>query len=111
MADRAPLESPPAEPQRLQRAAGDPDRGEQVALAAAHDHIPAQAAGPDPERGRLQQDDASGDDRRPPKPSVALAVVTPAHDADRTPGRTGPARYDWHVNPVAALTRKGATPG
>ena len=70
MADRAALESPPAEPHRLQRAAGDPDRGEEVALAAAHDHVPAQPAGPDPKRNGLEQDDAPGEDRLPTKPAV-----------------------------------------
>jgi hypothetical protein len=81
-------------------------------MPAAHDHVPAQPAGPDPKRNGLQQDDASGEDRLPPKPAVALAVVAPAHQANRIPGRSVRGeRYDGRMNPVAALTRKGATPG
>src|SRR6478752_1639449 len=103
MADRAPLESPPAEPQRLQRAAGDPDRGEEVAPAAAHDHISAQPSRPDPKRNGLEQDDASGEYQLPPKPAGTPSALRSAHESgcrthakrhDAWPGRDRRLRAD-----------------
>ena len=60
-ADRAALDPPPPEPDRLQRRTGDPERGEEMAPPAANDGI-----SPDPiaEHARNHgSDDIDRDDR------------------------------------------------
>src|SRR5262245_8275239 len=61
--DRAALESPPAEAKRLEGHAGNPERPEQVALAAADDQVAAERVAAQPHRKRLHEE-RGGDDQR-----------------------------------------------
>src|SRR6188472_3041023 len=63
-ANRATLESPPAEAQRLDGSSRDPDRREQVSLVAADHDVSSHAAGAKLRRDRLEKDARSHDERR-----------------------------------------------
>src|SRR5262249_18328241 len=62
VADRAALDPPPPEPDRLDRDSGDPDGGEEGAAAAADDGLPADPISED--AGDDRPDDVEHDDCR-----------------------------------------------
>lgn len=82
VADRARLEAPGAEAQRLHGDPGDPDRREQVTIAAPdHDTAP-QSVAASPERKRLRED-AERDDKKSAKTPAAWITSTGATPSER----------------------------
>ena len=68
VADRTALEPPPPEPQGFDRDARDPQRGVQMARAAADDDVPARPAGAAPEADGFGE----GEDGRDREAALAL---------------------------------------
>ena len=97
-ADRAALESPPAEPGRLHGRSRNPDRGEQMPLPAANDDIAGRPVAAHLQHGHLGQDAHRDPDQlagpRPRPGATALATGSDLRAHQSAPPAAGGAGAD-----------------